>query len=133
MLALSGRDPKNVNLSPSGRVFPECPRGLPGRVLREVTAGRVADHVIPHKANVNAFWLGELQSLCVRRYSSVKAEIERRGYSTAIGVDQLTHQSAASDLCIYLRPMVRQSTKPAIMSSRLPAASTSNWTRSIGN
>jgi hypothetical protein len=52
-----------------------------------ITAASVADHVIPHRGDINSFWLGELQSLCAHCHSSTKAEIERRGYSTAIGLD----------------------------------------------
>ena len=50
-----------------------------------IAAASVADHVIPHRGDINSFWLGELQSLCAHCHSSTKAEIERRGYSTAIG------------------------------------------------
>jgi 5-methylcytosine-specific restriction enzyme A len=52
-----------------------------------ITAASVADHVIPHRGNINSFWLGELQSLCTFHHNSTKKIIEERGYDPAIGVD----------------------------------------------
>jgi 5-methylcytosine-specific restriction enzyme A len=49
----------------------------------------VADHVVPHKGDVNKFMLGKLMSLCASCHSSTKAIVEKRGYSTAIGPDGL--------------------------------------------
>ena len=46
-----------------------------------------ADHVMPHKGNVNLFFVGALQSLCAKCHNSVKQADERRGYSNAFGAD----------------------------------------------
>jgi len=54
-----------------------------GRVERAV----IADHVIPHRGDVNMFWLGSLQSLCVTHHSKTKQQIENKGYSRDIGAD----------------------------------------------
>jgi 5-methylcytosine-specific restriction protein A len=37
-----------------------------------ITAASVADHVIPHRGDINSFWLGELQSLCTFHHNSTK-------------------------------------------------------------
>ena len=47
----------------------------------------VADHVEPHRGDVNAFYLGELRSLCRRCHERTKKQIERRGYDPGIGAD----------------------------------------------
>ena len=52
-----------------------------------VVAATIADHIDPHRGDVHAFWNGALQSLCVGCHNSTKLEIEKRGYSTEIGVD----------------------------------------------
>lgn len=46
----------------------------------------VADHVIPHRGDVDLFWNGDLQSLCWSHHSSDKQSEESWG-SRAIGVD----------------------------------------------
>jgi hypothetical protein len=40
-----------------------------------------------HHGDVNLFWCGELQSLCVTCHNGLKQEIELKGYSTQIGLD----------------------------------------------
>ena len=52
-----------------------------------VTPASIVDHVVPHKGDVNAFWLSELQSLCERCHNSGKKAEEARGYRTDIGLD----------------------------------------------
>jgi hypothetical protein len=52
-----------------------------------VTAATIADHVEPHKGDINRFRLGKLQSLCQHCHVSRKHEIEIRGYATDIGLD----------------------------------------------
>lgn len=53
-------------------------------IVKEAT---VADHVVPHKGDINLFW-GPLQSLCQQHHSGSKAQQEgRRGYATDIGAD----------------------------------------------
>jgi 5-methylcytosine-specific restriction enzyme A len=47
----------------------------------------VADHVVPHKGDPEAFWQGALQSMCWTHHSRDKQRIERVGYSTGIGAD----------------------------------------------
>jgi 5-methylcytosine-specific restriction protein A len=52
-----------------------------------VTVATVVDHIKPHKGNINKFWLGELQSLCLQCHNVTKADIERLGYRRDIGLD----------------------------------------------
>jgi 5-methylcytosine-specific restriction endonuclease McrA len=52
-----------------------------------VTPATIADHVTPHHGNVNAFWLGPLQSLCKHCHDSGKKAEESRGYRRDIGPD----------------------------------------------
>jgi hypothetical protein len=51
------------------------------------TPARLADHIIPHRGDWNAFRIGELQSLCWRCHSSTKQLIERYGHNPTIGID----------------------------------------------
>jgi 5-methylcytosine-specific restriction protein A len=44
-----------------------------------VNVASVADHIVPHKGDTNAFWFGELQSLCKFCHDSVKAREELAG------------------------------------------------------
>ena len=53
--------------------------------LGRFTAATVADHIVPHRGDLHAFWYGALQSLCGHCHSSVKARIENG--SAPIGVD----------------------------------------------
>lgn len=52
-----------------------------------VTAASVADHIVPHRGDVDAFWGNALQSLCKRCHDLVKQREERRGHSDALGED----------------------------------------------
>ena len=52
-----------------------------------VTVATVVDHVVPHKGDINKFWLGELQSLCDGCHKSTKHFQELRGYRPDIGLD----------------------------------------------
>ena len=45
-----------------------------------ITAATVADHIEPHRGDLEKFWDGELMSLCATCHSSVKQEAENRGY-----------------------------------------------------
>ena len=47
----------------------------------------VADHIKPHRGNVNLFWLGELQSLCLHCHNATKqaAEQSNRQRTKALG------------------------------------------------
>ena len=45
-----------------------------------VTVATVVDHVTPHRGDWNAFWLGELQSLCKLCHDKAKRYVETRGY-----------------------------------------------------
>ncbi|APX83806.1 hypothetical protein BV511_03110 [Methylorubrum extorquens] len=42
-----------------------------------IVAATVADHVVPHRGSVVAFWCGELQSLCTSCHSRAKQAEER--------------------------------------------------------
>src|SRR5262245_29236199 len=56
---------------------------------KNVTArGRIVDHITPHRGDLALFWNAQnWQSLCASCHSSSKQQIERRGYSTKIGID----------------------------------------------
>jgi 5-methylcytosine-specific restriction endonuclease McrA len=48
----------------------------------------IADHVTPHNGDANAFWLGELQSLCAHCHNSSKRRIDHgKPPRPAIGAD----------------------------------------------
>jgi 5-methylcytosine-specific restriction enzyme A len=50
-------------------------------------AATVCDHVIPHEDDVNRFWLGPFQSLCVECHNNIKRHEELDGYRPHIGPD----------------------------------------------
>jgi 5-methylcytosine-specific restriction endonuclease McrA len=52
-----------------------------------VTPAVVADHVTRHHGNPNAFFLGELQSLCKACHDRDKHIEELKGYRRDVGVD----------------------------------------------
>lgn len=52
-----------------------------------VSVATVADHVAPHKGDLELFWRGKLQSLCALCHNKTKQNIEGHGYHSAIGVD----------------------------------------------
>ena len=64
--------------------FPLCKLCL---AKGKVTPATIADHVEPHRGNVNLFWTGELQSLCKHCHDSTKKFEEARGYRNDIGPD----------------------------------------------
>jgi hypothetical protein len=45
-----------------------------------VTPATVADHVEPHRGDINKFRLGKLQSLCMPCHNRVKQQAEHRGF-----------------------------------------------------
>jgi 5-methylcytosine-specific restriction enzyme A len=47
----------------------------------------IADHVVPHRGDINLFFLGELQSLCVPCHNRIKQGEESRGYRREVGLD----------------------------------------------
>jgi hypothetical protein len=53
----------------------------------KVIPAEVVDHIVPHKGDINSFWLGELQSLCASHHSKSKQQIEDRGFAGDIGPD----------------------------------------------
>jgi 5-methylcytosine-specific restriction endonuclease McrA len=53
-----------------------------------ITSATVADHIVPHRGDWNAFRLGELQSLCSDCHAS-KWSTDRRGFGDAISDDGL--------------------------------------------
>lgn len=53
------------------------------------TSATVADHVEPHKGDLELFWRGELQSLCSECHSSSKQSIERGGRAMGCDVNGL--------------------------------------------
>ena len=52
-----------------------------------VTAASVADHIVPHRGDVEAFWSNELAALCQHCHSQTKQREERRGHSDALDAD----------------------------------------------
>jgi len=44
------------------------------------TPATCADHIVPHRNNVNAFWLNPLQSLCASCHNGPKRFKELHGY-----------------------------------------------------
>jgi hypothetical protein len=53
---------------------PDCRMCAAQGVARTAT---VADHVDPHRGDFNAFWFGELQSLCKTHHDREKQRLER--------------------------------------------------------
>jgi 5-methylcytosine-specific restriction enzyme A len=51
------------------------------------TAATVADHVVPHRGDLDLFHHGELQSLCAPCHDAGKARQERGGYDSACDLD----------------------------------------------
>lgn len=47
----------------------------------------VADHVVPHRGDLDLFWNGELQSLCQTCHSSDKQQLETNGFTNRVGAD----------------------------------------------
>lgn len=52
-----------------------------------VSEAEVADHVVPHRGDLELFYLGELQSLCATCHSSLKAREEAGNGPRAVGID----------------------------------------------
>lgn len=52
-----------------------------------VTPANVADHIDPHRGDHDAFFHGELQSLCEIHHNAAKQSEELKGFSSAIGLD----------------------------------------------
>lgn len=52
-----------------------------------VTPATIVDHVGPHRGDINKFWLGPFQSLCLQCHVSTKHHIELHGYRPDIGLD----------------------------------------------
>lgn len=50
---------------------------------------RVADHVTPHRGNLDLFWHGELQSLCFRHHNRDAQQKDVRGFRQVFGPDGL--------------------------------------------
>ena len=66
------------------RLHPLCVRCL---VHNEIVPATIVDHVIPHRGNVNLFWCGELQSLCLLCHTGSKQFEEKNGFDNTIGND----------------------------------------------
>ena len=47
-------------------------------IVGRETAATVCDHVVPHRGDVDAFWSGPFQSLCVGCHNRDKQRLERR-------------------------------------------------------
>ena len=50
-------------------------------------SANVADHIVPHRGNLDLFWEGELQSLCEPCHAITKQRRETVGYDCAAGLD----------------------------------------------
>jgi 5-methylcytosine-specific restriction protein A len=64
---------------------PLC-QGVYCKALGRLTPARVVDHIAPHHGDFHCFMTGAFQSLCDSCHARKWAD-DRRGYSTAIGVD----------------------------------------------
>jgi 5-methylcytosine-specific restriction enzyme A len=54
----------------------------------KTTPATIVDHVEPHQGNLTKFLTGPLRSLCKRHHDAKWAD-DKRGYSTAVGLDGL--------------------------------------------
>jgi 5-methylcytosine-specific restriction endonuclease McrA len=52
----------------------------------KIVLASVVDHVIPHKGDHQAFWFGELQSLCRRCHDGRERQLEKQGFYTDIDI-----------------------------------------------
>lgn len=53
-----------------------------------IEVATVVDHIKPHKGNAGLFWdRDNWQALCKTHHDADKQQIERRGYSSAVGPD----------------------------------------------
>ena len=57
------------------------------RQMGRINPATVADHVEPHKGDVEKFWTGDLQSLCKHCHDSHKKSAEITGVQRGCGVD----------------------------------------------
>jgi len=55
--------------------------------LGRVVPATVADHLVPHRGDWNAFLTGTLQSVCFSCHNSKKFTDEARGYGRTVGAD----------------------------------------------
>jgi len=55
--------------------------------MGRVTVATVADHIVPHRGDINAFWHGALQSLCASCHSGMKQQQERIGVARGSHLD----------------------------------------------
>jgi 5-methylcytosine-specific restriction protein A len=54
----------------------------------KITPAVVCDHIVPHRGDARLFWdSSNFQGLCKHHHDGSKQQIERRGYSTEVGVD----------------------------------------------
>jgi hypothetical protein len=72
-------------------VQPLCERCLKNGL---VVPAKVADHVRPHRGHVDAFYLGDLQSLCLQCHIGPKAREDHSGWSNELDVDGWPTDSA---------------------------------------
>jgi 5-methylcytosine-specific restriction endonuclease McrA len=52
-----------------------------------IVEAEVVHHVIPHKGDPVLFWSGKLESLCRHCHDGITQQVERSGFSNAIGTD----------------------------------------------
>ena len=55
----------------------------------KITMATVADHIVPHRGNVELFYYGRLQSLCAQCHSGAKQELELTGKLRGCDTDGL--------------------------------------------
>lgn len=65
----------------------ECPLCCYCERQGRVTAATVADHIIPHNNDAEAFWTNKLQSLCKPCHDSIKQRQELGQDVTVTGED----------------------------------------------
>lgn len=51
------------------------------------TAATIADHIIPHRGDLDLFWHGDLQSLCKPHHDGAKQREEKGGWDSRADMD----------------------------------------------
>lgn len=46
------------------------------------TAATIADHIVPHRGDLDLFWHGDIQSLCKQHHDSTKQREEKGGWDS---------------------------------------------------
>lgn len=55
--------------------------------MGSTTPATIADHIEPHRGDLDLFWFGDLQSLCQTHHSSTKQREEKGGWDSMADTD----------------------------------------------